>query len=309
MSKDYYKTLGVSKTASHDDIKKAYRALSMKWHPDRNQGDPSANAKFQKINEAYEHLGDEQKRREYDNPAPAMSEFFGGNPFHMHMGPMGNMGPMGMGQMGGLEEHILKSFFGGHPGFGQGFGQGFGPNVRIFTNGIELNLTVQLNIQFDQAFTGATLPVEIERVLIENNSKSKETETIYVTVPEGIDDGEMIVMQGRGNSVNGQRGDLKVAIKVSNTTKFERKGIDLFYRKTITLKEALCGFAFELNHVNGKKYNVNNNGSIIKPDYKKVLNSLGLSRDSRVGNLIIIFSIEFPSKLTDDQLTKLRELL
>ena len=310
---DYYKTLELEEGASQADIKKAYRRLSLLHHPDKNPGKADISGKFQKINSAYEVLGDEQTRAQYDaerrNPFTRMSSmhgggegsidelfanlFFGGmSPNGMHH-PNGNMSNMGMG-MGGM-------------GMGMPFGNFFPPgaNVKIFRNGVPVNVQQALEkptpiiktveIFMEQVLNGATIPVEVERWLVDNGHKVFETETLYVTIPKGMDDKEIIVLANKGNALsNDCKGDVKLFIKVTNNSAFKRQGLDLVLDKDITLKESLCGCSFELKHLNGKMYTINNTtGSIIKPEYKKVIPNMGLERDGHVGNIIICFHVLF----------------
>ena len=130
-------------------------------------------------------------------------------------------------------------------------------------------------------------------------------------MPQGIDDGEMIILRDKGNAINENiKGHVKVIIKIANNTEFKRSGLDLILEKTITLKESLCGFTFELNYLNGKSYTLNNNkGNIIPPEYKKVYPGMGLIRGEHKGNLVIHFHVDFPEKLTDEQITKIFEAL
>ena len=89
--------------------------------------------------------------------------------------------------------------------------------------------------------------IDIERWIIENGNKVFEHETVYVTIPKGIDEGEMIILKDKGNSINEEcKGDIKIVVKIENTTDFQRSGLDLVLQKTISIKEALCGFVFEL---------------------------------------------------------------
>ena len=315
----YYETLEVPETATVEEIKRSYRQLSLKYHPDRNLGKPEMVAKFQKINEAYEILSDAQKKEEYDmtnkNPFAKMMGHQGGmNMGGMHMGPMGPMGPMGMHMhhMGGGVDEIFTNLFGMQFGGGGG-----GPNIRIFRNGVQVNnsalqkptpiiKTIVINIE--QVLTGGSIPVEIERWLIENENKIFETETIYVNIPKGIDDNEIIILRDKGNVLSEEiRGDIKLFIKVENTTEFERHGLDLLIHKNISLKDALCGFSFELKYINNKVFNINNNvGSIIQPEYKKIIPNMGLTRESHVGNMIIWFHIQFPERLDTEIIEKLK---
>ena len=100
-------------------------------------------------------------------------------------------------------------------------------------------------------------------------------------------------------------------VVLENNTPFLRKGMDLIYKKTITLKEALVGFSFDVQHVNGKNISINNhvNQTIVKPGYTKSIPGLGMMRDNNTGNLIIEFSVEFPESLTEEQIAKLQEVL
>jgi DnaJ family protein B protein 4 len=331
MSQTYYEILEVPETASVDEIKKSYRKLSLKYHPDRNQGQAEMVAKFQKINEAYETLGDEQKREEYDmtskNPFAKMmnhndmgmnmgniDEIFS-NLFGMHFGGGAPPGMQHHGMPGGMAFHMG----GGFPQMGGG--GGFPPNVRIFRNGVPVNMQQQMqkpspiikhiNINMAQVLEGATIPVDIERWLIENDNKMFEHETLYVNVPKGVDDNEIIILKDKGNILSDEcRGDVKLFVKIENNTQFERNGLDLLVHKYITLKESLCGFSFELKYVNDKVFTINNSpGNIIQPEYKKVIPRLGLVRDEHVGNLIIAFHIQFPEKLEPDVVEKLMAIL
>jgi DnaJ-class molecular chaperone len=329
-SESLYKILGVNENASQDEIKKAYRKLSLQYHPDKN---PSAEAteKYKIINEAYGTLGDEQKRSQYEmerkNPFIRMSGMSG----------MSNMGDHGGINLNEVDE-IFKTFFGGMP-FGMG---GFSMNMdemdnisnmanmhgfpgsaqfHVFHNGRPVNIgksfqkpspiNKTVTIDIEQVFNGVTIPVDIERWIYENNLKVSETETLYVTIPKGIDDNEIILLKDKGNIVNDRcKGDVKIFIKIINNTDIKRHGLDLIYEKNISLKDALCGFTFEIKFINGKTYTLNNaSGNIISPEYKKIIPKMGLTRESYTGNLIIIFHIEFPEKLTSEQIKKLNDIL
>jgi DnaJ-class molecular chaperone len=328
---DLYKILGINENASHDEIKKAYRGLSLKFHPDRNPA-PDATEKFKQINEAYGILGDEQKRKQYEMERQ--------NPF-MRMGNMnhGMPGMHAMPNMGEMDD-ILKAFFGGMPFMGgmggmggmddsngmgrmHGFPQGFPPGAQfhVFHNGIPVNVGKQfqkpspinktVNIDIEQVYNGATIPLDIERWINDNGTKIFEKETLYVSIPKGIDENEIILLKDKGNIAGEQcKGDVKIFIKITNTTDIKRNGLDLLYEKHISLKEALCGFTFEIKFINGKIYTLNNNsGNIIIPEYRKIIPNMGLTREGHTGNLIVIFHIEFPEKLTIEQMKKIADVL
>ena len=121
----------------------------------------------------------------------------------------------------------------------------------------------------------------------------------------------MIVLRDRGNVISDQcKGDIKINILVQNNTAFKRSGLDLILDKNISLKDALCGFSFELKYINGKSYTLNNSkGSIVPSDYKKIYPEMGLKRGEHKGNMIIHFNVEFPTILTSEQIDKLSEIL
>jgi DnaJ family protein A protein 2 len=146
---------------------------------------------------------------------------------------------------------------------------------------------------------------------MEHGIKVFEKETIYVTVPKGIDDNELIVLRDKGNILNEQcKGDLKIFVKIENDSMFTRAGLDLVLEKNITLKDALCGFSFEITYINGKSYTLNNNpGNIIPPGFRKMIPNMGLEREQHKGNMVIVFNVEFPEKLTEEQMKKIREVL
>jgi DnaJ-class molecular chaperone len=214
----------------------------------------------------------------------------------------------------------------------QGFPQGFPPefggifggmppgaNIKIFRNGVQVNhmmekpppIVKNITITMEQVFCGSNIPVEIDRWVIENGNKVHENVTIYIDIFKGIDNNEMIILKDQGNVVNEScKGDVKIFVKVDNHNKFERKGLDLIYIHKISLKEALCGFSFDLKHLNGKSYTINNkSGNIIPPNYNKVITNMGLMREGHQGSLIVHFQVDFPETLTPEQLEGLSKIL
>lgn len=331
MAENLYDTLGIPESATGDEIKKAYRALSMKWHPDKNKDSPDAVSQFQKISSAYETLSDESKRNQYNmsrrNPFAQMGGMGRGgfempvdDIFSMLFGgghPMGNMGVhMGGHPMGG---HPM----GGHPMGNMHMGNmgGMFPGVQVFHGADAMNLQARLqkpppiiknvSINIDQIMGDSTIPVEIERWILENGTKMFEKETIYVDIPKGIDDNEIIILRDKGNIKSENcKGDLKLFIQVVNLTAFKRSGLDLIMEKSISLKDALCGFSFDIKYINGKSYTINNSsGNIIPANYNKMIPNMGLERNNHKGNLIIVFNVEFPEKLTPEQIAGLAKIL
>ena len=167
----------------------------------------------------------------------------------------------------------------------------------------------KIKIPIEYAYTGCNIPIEIERWIQDGNTKIKENETLYVKIPNGIDENEMIELKGKGNVINERnRGDVKIFVTVENKTEYTRKGLDLIYYKSITLKEALCGFTFSMKYIDGRNFQINNGeGNIIVPGFKKVIPNMGMKRDDNIGNLIIEFTIIFPESLSKDQLEILKE--
>jgi DnaJ family protein A protein 2 len=324
MEKTHYQTLNVPETAGIDEIKKAYRKLCLQHHPDKG-GDVN---KFKEISSAYETIGDPSKKNEYDlmrkNPFMRMNSMGGNGEFdNINMDDLfANIffGGMAQGMPPGMPPGLAGMF---PPGmFPPGMPGAGGPgNIHIFrTNGNPLEqlqkptpIILTIHVNMDQVYTGTTVPVEIERWLIEDGNKVFEKQTLYVTVNKGVDENEIIILKNQGNVVNENcKGDVKIFIKVENNTEFQRKGLDLLLEKTISLKEALCGFSFEIKYMNNKTYTINNHlGNIIPPEYQKIIPDMGLTREghSQKGNLIINFHVQFPEKLSEETTEKIRELL
>ncbi|MAA51446.1 MAG: hypothetical protein CMJ41_00075 [Phycisphaerae bacterium] len=296
----YYATLEVEPGASGDAIKKAYRRLSLLTHPDRTNED--TKAKFQAISEAYNVLGDEENRKLYDRGGSGGIHFPADgipvNPQDIFDFFRNNMPPPFGGEVPGMQTQFFHMDGNGKMNFHEAMQR---PTPIIKT----------INITLAQAFTGCKVPVEIERWVCEGSIKQKESETIYVSVPEGIDENEIIVLRDKGNVLSEtNKGHIKIFIKVSNNTDLVRRGLDLVYQKVITLKEALCGFTFDLDYLDERIFKVDNhNGNVISPGYKKVIQGLGMKRDGHKGNLIIEFTVTFPERLTKEQISSIEQHL
>ena len=321
-NKDYYEMLGVQDNSSSTDIKRAYRKLSMKYHPDRNPGNDEMLKKTQEINEAYEILGDENKREQYDisrhNPFVPnnhnmdinINDLFGSlfsrgpDIYNMSEGFDSNM--QNMPNMPKIK--IVRSNM-NHTGANSHIHSIFNNIPQMMSKPIPIVKNINVNIS--QILQDTTIPIEIERWIMENNTKIFECETLYIDIPQGVDDNEIIILKERGNVLNdANKGDVKIFVKVINDTPFRRNGLDLILEKDISLKESLCGFSFELHHINGKSYTLNNNkGNIITPNYQKSMPKMGISRREHVGNMIIQFNIIYPSTLSIEQIKILNEIL
>jgi DnaJ-class molecular chaperone len=320
MSENYYKILGINEDSSPEEIKKEYRKLSLKYHPDKNIGNPDAEQKFKTINEAYQILSDENERKKYDMSRrnPFMN---GPNGVHGHQN---GMNPM---------DDVIKMFFGGNMhGFPPGFanmssmgnmnnvGSMGGANIKVFRNGqpVDINMMNKpppiiknVYISLAQSYNGDQLPIQVERWLFEDGIRKCENETLYIPISKGIDDKEIIILREKGNVMdNNLKGDVKIIINIQNETQFKREGLNLHMEKEITLKESLCGFQFIIQHVNGKQLRFSSESNIpTKPGSIKLVPNYGMIRDDNVGNLSIKFTVKYPSKFTKDQLDGLYKIL
>jgi len=214
MSKSLYETLGVSENASADEIKKAYRKLARKYHPDINK-DESAVDKFKEINAAYEVLSDEQKKAQYDQYGDQM---FGGQNFH----------DFAQGQGGNVDlDEILRQMFGGAGGGFGGAQGGFGGFGGF--GGPDLDIQARITVPFMVSVTGGKHKVNA-------NGQSFD-----IKIPAGIKSGETMRVRGKGKQYNGQAGDLLLHVEVASSDEYERKGDNLYKSFDVPLKEALFG--------------------------------------------------------------------
>jgi len=219
MSKSLYETLGVSESASADEIKKAYRKLARKYHPDINK-DESAVDKFKEINAAYEVLSDSEKKQQYDQFGDQM---FGGQNFHDFAN--------GQGQGVDLDE-ILRQMFGGGGGARGGF-SGFGGGGAQGGFGSfgapDLDMQARITIPFMVSITGGKHKI------------SANGQSFDIKIPAGIKSGETLRVRGKGKQYQGQAGDLLIKVDVAPSDEYERKGDNLYKTFDVPLKEALFG--------------------------------------------------------------------
>jgi len=290
---DYYKILGITPNASDSEIKKAYRSLSFKYHPDKNP-DPGVAEQYKLINEAYETLNDPQKKIQYDNRNNPLSmdsilkDIFQNHsvPHHRRSGPQN------------IFEEIFKM---------QSMGSMHGPEPMIFFTDEPMNVNIEpldkkVEISFEQAFKGANIPVLIEREFRKGNSIFKEQEKIYIVIPQGIDDGEIIDIADKGNGQFDKRGSLRLHIKIVQHATFERKGLNLIYNHTITFKESICGFDYLLHYIDSTPLKLKSSkGNIIQNGDEKTVRGKGFQRDGQTGDLIIHFKVT-PQELTEEQI-------
>lgn len=246
LTDDFYKALGVSEDASESDIKKAYRKLSRKYHPDLNPGDAAAEKKFKEISEAYDVLSDKKQREEYDQirryGASGMGGFggggFGGSSYTGYPGADA-FGGFSNGGAGINIDDLLGGLFGGSAGgsrrsagftsadFGGMGGGGFGSAQHAAPE----ESTTSTRISLAQAYTGATVTVFLP--------DGSHTEA---RIPAGIKDGQKVRLRGKGL----RGGDLKVTVRVSDDSVYSREGNNLIMRAPVTLAEAVDGAVIEV---------------------------------------------------------------
>ena len=277
---DYFSILNLSNKASLQDIKKAYRLLSIKYHPDKNH---NANPElFSKVNDAYVKLTTNfaNIQNNYSNQSMAIQNTNNS----LNNGP--NNGP------------------------NNGLSNGYSHQLTNSNNYEDIILT--LNISYYDSYNGSSKPITIERKLFNNNVINHEVETLYVPISKGIDTNEMIILHNKGNIyiTNGitSYSNIKIVLILSKHECFERIGLDIVYIKSITLKEALLGFTFTLIHLNKKHYKIVSN-EIIDFNYVKIVHNLGFIRDIYVGNLIIKFTITFPKSISQTNKELLQTIL
>ena len=278
-AKDYYTILGVSKDASEEDIKKAFRKLAHQYHPDKKGGD---EAKFKEVNEAYSVLSDKQKRAQYDTYGAAGPQAgFNGAGF----GNMGfdfsgfNQENFDMGDLG----DILSSIFGG----------------RRVRRGRDIAVDIELS--FNESVFGT------QRKVIINSRLAKQKE-VTIQIPPGIDDGQMIRMAGYGETIeSGVPGDLFVKVHVRRHPYLRKEGYNLTMELEIKLSEALLGGERKLATLDGeiilKIPQGTNTGTILRVKGKGVP-----AGANRRGDLFVQVKVKLPEKLTKEQKRMVEEL-
>ena len=246
--KDYYKTLGVSKDASQEEIKKAYRKLARKYHPDTNPGDKKAEEKFKEISEAYEVLGDEEKRKQYDQLGADWKRYQqagagtgGGFGFEDFMRQQGFGGAGGGGQRTYTYTGNFEDLFGGG-GFSDFFeaffgGGGFSNRGSAFTGGRERqrrskgqDLRANMEISMADAYDGADKTVSLH------------DQRLRIKIKPGIQDGQTLRIKGKGNpGPGGQAGDLLLTVYIKDQPGYTRDGNNLYVNLPVDLYKATLG--------------------------------------------------------------------
>jgi len=345
MARDYYETLGVTRNATPDEIKKAYRKLALKWHPDKNQGKKEAAEKFKSISEAYEVLSDENKRKIYDQ--------YGEEGLKAGGGPSGGPG----GFPGGATFHftptdpeeIFRTFFGGSGGFGNfgGFGGRGGRNHSQGGFQFPMDMDVDMNdpqgnpfqsffggggmrgqqgprkgattnfplaCTLEELFQGTVKKRKLTRTVIDAGSgRSMPVEkTVEINIKPGWKKGTKITFAGEGNEEPGKEaGDVIFIIDEKPHPTFKRDGNELIHHRTISLKQALTGDQFTITSISGAPLTISV-PDVIQPGYTHHVRGQGMpiskSPGSR-GDLKIVYNVVFPRTLTEQQKQVLRQYL
>ncbi|MES2520047.1 MAG: J domain-containing protein [Bacteroidota bacterium] len=283
--KDYYKILGVDKKATQDEIKKAFRTLAVKHHPDKNPDNKAAEEQFKLVNEANEVLGNPEKRKKYDDLGENWQQYEqngnpkGGNPF---------------GGQNYYQENANDGF-GGQSDFSDFFEQFFGGRTR--NTGQPQNrkggdYETEMEITLDEAFQGTNRIIQVD------------SEKLRITTKPGSYDGQQLRIKGKGAKGvgEGSRGDLFVKIKVKNHPQLTRKGDDLYLTQNIDLFTAVLGGEVIINTLSGQvKVKIaegTQNGKSIR------LKGKGMpiyDKPSVFGDFYIQLQIQIPEKLTNNQ--------
>eukprot|EP01056_Protomagalhaensia_sp_Gyna25_P004405 Protomagalhaensia_sp_Gyna_25__4404@NODE_401_length_3562_cov_87_679251_g307_i0_p1_GENE_NODE_401_length_3562_cov_87_679251_g307_i0NODE_401_length_3562_cov_87_679251_g307_i0_p1_ORF_typecomplete_len332_score69_39DnaJ_C/PF01556_18/6_8e42DnaJ/PF00226_31/1_9e26DnaJ/PF00226_31/4_9e03RPT/PF13446_6/0_24_NODE_401_length_3562_cov_87_679251_g307_i025243519 len=331
MGKDYYSILGVPRDASPEQLKKAYRKLALKWHPDKHP-DPEAKRKaeehFKDVAEAYDVLSDPEKKKIYDQ--------FG------EEGLKGGMGSGGPGGMGGRTfvyhgvdpSEIFSRFFGTRSPFEDfGMGMGFGGpgfshmsfvmdddfgSIRMGGGGTPSRkpptFTVDLNLTLEELYKGAHKRLKITRTRFDKNRRYQEEKFIELDVKPGWKDGTKITFGGEGDQQgpNHPPGDIVFVVKAKQHSNYARSGNHLMHKVSITLKEALIGTVINVHTLDGRRLTVEVPG-VVNARTRKVISNEGIAERldfigtilisgmpiSKVpgakGDLIIEFDIQFPA--------------
>lgn len=290
LEKDYYRVLGVEKTASAKELSKAYRTLARKYHPDTNPGDEAAEERFKEISHAYEVVGDEATRKRYD-------EFrrLGGGGGAGYGGFNQRQGGQNVGDLGDLSD-LLGGLFGGARSGSPRGGFGFGPMPGT-------DLQAQLTLSFEEAVKGVTKTVRL------NSDALSSAMEVTVRIPAGVRNGQRIRVPGKGapSSDGGDPGDLLVAITITPHKVFDRDGNNLLVTVPITYSEAVLGADVKVPTITGGTVTVRvppgtPSGKVMR------VRGRGVKSSSQTGDLLVTLSVHVPSDPSDDERALIEQL-
>jgi DnaJ-class molecular chaperone len=299
---DYYKVLGVSEKATADEIKKAYRALARKSHPDKNPDDPKAEEQFKEVQQANEVLSDAKKRREYDRMRRNPFGAGGGPGFTTDAGAEFYQRPDGTfvrfeQRDGGRHRNVADDDPLG--GFGDIFGRVFnqqstGGRTSRGRVGRDVEATVQLT--FQQSLEGGKREISLP-----------SGQSIRITIPKGVRNGFRIRLKGRGQTGIGGKGDLYVGFIVEPDPRFRRDGNDLTVTETISAFEAMLGTQHSIETAYGKQIKLTIPPGT-QPGEKLRVRGHGVATDKEQGDLFVVIEVRIPKDLTEGQVEALRKI-
>jgi curved DNA-binding protein len=307
--RDYYKVLGVTKTASQDEIKKAYRKLAVKYHPDKNKGEKQAEERFKEIGEAYEVLKDPEKRKKYDQLGVNWNQFqhadAGGGDYSQFGGASpgdgtfyyeGDIGDV-FGEKGGGFSDFFNAFFGNMEGSRKAGGYSGFKSRTASQKGNDYQADMEITLA--EAYSGTT------RILNINGQKLK------ATIKPGAYQGQELRIKGKGGQgySGGSPGDIYIKLRVKPDPKYELQGRDLIYKADIDLYTAILGGKIEINTLaGGLSLNVPE-GS--QPGSKLRLKGKGMpvfGKPGNAGDLYVQLNVNIPRNLSGEEIDLFRKL-
>ncbi|MBX3020443.1 MAG: DnaJ domain-containing protein [Bdellovibrionales bacterium] len=300
--KDFYSVLGVSRQATADEIKKAYRKLAMKFHPDKNPGDKSAEERFKEATEAYDVLSDAKKKQMYDQFGHAGFQQGGGpNPFQQgfegfNQYQSGNMGAGGPEAFQDMFGDFFGEFFSGDPTGRRGF--------RQENRGADLRYT--LNITLEEAATGTEKRISFVR----HRNGKEDTAKLSITVPAGVKAGQRLKLrsEGDGPAGNGKPGDLYVIVNFQDHPLFKRKDNDVLMELPVSFVDALLGTQLEVPTLTGKAMlsipSGTHPGQIFRLKGKGFPDIGGYAP----GDMLIKIIVDVPNKVSEEERQALEKL-
>lgn len=262
----YYDLLEINETNNSDIIKKAYRKLSLKYHPDKNINNKQY---YDKITHAYNYIISNINNK----PNNEIVLYNQNN------------------TQNNTQNNIQNN------------------NENNNYNKFKEDIVITMEISFEQAYNGSNIPIIIERSIIYNNLLKQEKETLYVEIPKGIDNDEIIIIENKGNIYENFKSNVKIYTFLLNHKLYSRKGLDIYYNINISFKESLIGFEYNFKYLNNKIYKIVNKENIIHNNSKKIIENIGFLRNNYNGNLIITFNVNYPEKISKETQEALKKIL
>ena len=302
MAEDYYQLLGVEKGASEEEIKKAYRKLAMKYHPDHTKGDKAAEEKFKKISEAYAVLSDKEKRKEYDTFGAegfrqrfSQEDIFRGFDFGDIFREFGFGGDFFSGRGRGSSSGMRFNFGGGSP-FGSQAGQ---QQARMKGS----DLVYELPLTLKEVANGTTKTVSLQH--------QGYSQKVTVKIPKGLISGKKLRLAGKGSPspVGGPPGDLFIQAKVLNDPSYRAEAYDLHMKQELKLSEAVLGTSISVSTLDDKNHSLKIPPGT-RPGTKMRMPGHGLPhmKGKKKGDLYVKIQIKLPRQLTNEQKKLIEEL-